>query len=160
MSNKRCNFFISIWNINCADYATHLLYPYHVRINQLDGIARTYLHPLALRLQLTQFNIDIIRDRGTTVKHSLIPICHKQPPCYNLPPRRPLRRAPYTGTYVSRVRIRPGYSPRDANDSHLHRGPIRARRANVKRFLSRAARPICYIQRGAYENTVYNKCIF
>ena len=45
-------------------------------------------------------------------------------------------------------------SPRDENDSHLHRGPIRARRANVKRFLSRDARPICYIQGGAYENTV------
>ena len=36
----------------------------------------------------TQFIRYIIRHKGTTVKHSLIPMCHKQPPCYNLPPRR------------------------------------------------------------------------
>ena len=70
-----------------------------MRINQSGGIIRNHPRPLALRLQLTQFNIDIIRDKGTTVKHSIRLLCHKQRPCYNLPPRR----APCTGTYMGRA---------------------------------------------------------
>ena len=47
----------------------------------------------------------------------------------------------------------PRGSPRDENDSHLHRGPIRARCAFVKRFLSRAAR----LFKHKHMTTRYNK---